>query len=112
MSFADFFQNLKYIKVGCLEDAQAVGIPSLEGQDPVLDGNYFPRENHIAKCALAAHKRGHKVFVVMADGQCASDGLFRNFVQCGHSALVARNRMYVLGNPFYVEKFRGNINNY
>ena len=111
MSFADFFQNLNFIKVGCLEDAQAVVIPSLEGQDPVLDGNYFPRENHIAKCALAANKRGHKVFVVMADWQCASDGLFRNFGQCSRSLMVDENRMYVLGNPYYIENFRGNINN-
>ena len=75
MLFTDILSAFTYYgfrKLGCLEDSQARAVPSLEGQDPVLDGDYTTRQDAVRKCALAAKKREHKAFVVMSDGQCSS----------------------------------------
>ena len=44
----------------------------MEGKDYILDGNYYLRENAIAKCYQAAKKRGFRVFAVQDGGWCAS----------------------------------------
>ncbi|XP_078364951.1 uncharacterized protein LOC144649338 [Oculina patagonica] len=91
-------------KLGCFNDAQARAIPSLEGQDPVLDGNYTQRQDVTRKCALAAKRRGHQVFAVMADGQCASGpNTDKNFVNFGYgkkqcSTMAVSNEVYIHGH--------------
>ena len=48
-------------------------LPSLEGQDPRLDGSsYKLREKAIEKCSLVAKERGYKVFAVQDGGKCLS----------------------------------------
>jgi hypothetical protein len=43
--------------VGCYRDTEDRAIPTLEGTDPILDGDYKSRQNAIAKCADAARKK-------------------------------------------------------
>jgi len=87
-------------KLGCFKDSQARDIPSLEGQDPVLDGDYTTRQDAARKCALAAKKREHKVYVFMSDGQCSSGAdTAKSFAKFGHgetecSAMGANNKVY------------------
>ena len=92
--------NYDYNTLGCFTDSQAHAIPSLEGQDPVLDGDYSTRQDAARKCALAAAKRDHKVYVLMSDGQCSSSAdTAKNFARFGHgqtecSAIGANNKVY------------------
>jgi len=44
----------------------------LEGKDSILDGPSSSRTNPIAKCAVAAMKRGYHMFAVQLGGQCFS----------------------------------------
>ena len=105
LSFTDILSPFTYMyydlnTLGCFKDSQARAIPSLEGQDPVLDGDYTTRQDAARKCALAATKRGHKVYVVMSDGQCSSGAdTAKSFAQFGHgktecSAMGANNKVY------------------
>ncbi|XP_078364962.1 uncharacterized protein LOC144649346 [Oculina patagonica] len=93
----DILSTVYYSKLGCFNNIQARAIPSLEGQDPVLDGNYTQRQDVIRKCAFAAKRTGHKVFVVMADGQCASGpnpDMYKNFVKFGYSQFECATTLY------------------
>ena len=58
--------------LGCWADTVHRAIPSLEGQDPVLDGNYWRRENPLEKCRIAAEAKGWTVFALQNGGWCAS----------------------------------------
>ena len=69
----------------------------------MLDGNYTTRKDATRKCALAARRRGHGVFAVMADGQCASGpNTEENFVKFGYgnydecSTMAAGNAVYII----------------
>ena len=102
-SFTDILSPFTYYdfrRLGCFSDSQARTIPSLEGQDPVLDGDYTIRQDAVRKCVLAAKKRGHKVIVVMANGQCSSGAdTAKIFAKFGHgetgcSAMRDIHRVY------------------
>ena len=104
LSLTDSIASFRYTKLGCFKDAQARAIPSLEGQDPpVLDGNSTTRKDASRKCALAAKRRGHKVSVVMTDGQCASGpNTTKNFAKFGYgvtecSLMTVSNDVYIFG---------------
>ena len=103
MTFTDLlslFSKYYFYELGCFNDSQARAIPSLEGQDPVLDGDYNTRQDAVRKCALAATKRGHKVYVVMSNGQCSSGAdTVKNFAKFGHgesecSTMMDIHRVY------------------
>ena len=64
--------------MGCYKDTGNRAIPTLEGQDHILDGAYFVRANPIAKCAAAAMKRGYKIFAVQDGGWCAASKTAQN----------------------------------
>ena len=61
-----------YTTIGCFKDHGSRAIPSLEGQDSILDGSYQARQNSIEKCYNAAKKRGFDIFAVQNGGWCAS----------------------------------------
>ena len=103
MLFTDILSPFTYYdfrKLGCFKDSQARAVPSLEGQDPVLDGDYTTRQDAVRKCALAAKKREHKVYVVMSNGQCSSGAdTAKRFAKFGHgetecSEMAATNNVY------------------
>ena len=56
--------------MGCYKDTGSRAIPILEGKDSILDGFYPYRVNPIAKCAVAAIRRGYHMFAVQDGGQC------------------------------------------
>ena len=58
--------------MGCFKDTGSRAIQPLEGKDQILDQHYWHRENPIAKCAVAAMKRGHKMFSIQNGGWCAA----------------------------------------
>ena len=68
----DRFLSGTYSSLGCYKDTGKRAIPTLEGQDPLLDGSYASRHNATQKCFQAALKRGYKVFAVQNGGWCAS----------------------------------------
>ena len=61
---------LGFVDIGCYKDRASRAIATLEGKDSILDGSYPPRVSPIAKCAVAAMKRGYHMFVVQNGGQC------------------------------------------
>ena len=61
-----------YKTIGCYKDMSNRAIQTLEGTDSVLDGSYGSRKNPIAKCAVAAMRKGYTFFAVQAGGWCAS----------------------------------------
>ncbi|XP_068721032.1 uncharacterized protein [Montipora capricornis] len=58
--------------IGCFKDTSNRAIQSLEGKDSILDGSYRVRKNAIAKCAVAAMRKGYKMFAVQHGGWCAA----------------------------------------
>ncbi|XP_070550915.1 uncharacterized protein [Ptychodera flava] len=58
--------------LGCWTDTSDRAIPTLEGQDDILDGDYVDREDAITKCKEAALSRGFTVFALQGGGWCAS----------------------------------------
>ena len=64
--------NSRYTTIGCFKDQGSRAIPSLEGQDSILDGSYQARQDSIEKCYKAAKKRGFHIFAVQNGGWCAS----------------------------------------
>ena len=61
---------LGYKSVGCYKDAQNRAITTVEGTDTILDGSYESRKNSIAKCAVAALRKGYTMFAVQNGGHC------------------------------------------
>ena len=61
-----------YRTIGCYKDTSNRAIPTLEGADAILDGSYSSRKNPIAKCAVAAMRRGYSMFAVQNGGWCAA----------------------------------------
>ncbi|XP_006821926.1 uncharacterized protein LOC102805987 [Saccoglossus kowalevskii] len=62
----------QYELVGCYRDTSDRAIPTLEGTDIRLDGNYGTRANPIQKCAEVAKDLGYSMFAVQNGGWCAS----------------------------------------
>ena len=50
-------------------------MPTLEGEDANLNGNYQARNLAIQKCYQAAKKRGFQVFAIQDGGWCASSAI-------------------------------------
>ena len=68
----DFTAATHYETIGCFRDLPNRAIPTLEGLDPILDGDYWSRQNTIHKCYQAAKKRNFYVFALQHGGWCAS----------------------------------------
>ena len=64
--------------LGCYQDYSVRAIPTLEGKESILDGNYWTRTDAINKCYKAAKKRGYKVFALQDGGWCASSATAEN----------------------------------
>ena len=58
--------------IGCFRDTGRRAISPLEGRSRLLKGSYRRRKYAIRKCALAAQKRGFRVFAVQHGGWCAA----------------------------------------
>ena len=65
----------RYVTIGCFQDRSSRAIPTLEGQDSILDGGYTARKDAIEKCYQVAKKRGFQVFAVQNGGWCAASRL-------------------------------------
>ena len=61
-----------YESIGCYKDTSNRAIPTLEGADAILDGSYPSRKSPIAKCAVAAMRKGYSMFAVQNGGWCAA----------------------------------------
>ena len=62
--------SLGYATIGCYKDTGNRAITVVEGKDPVLDGSYLSRKDPIAKCAVAALRKGYNMFAVQNGGHC------------------------------------------
>ena len=67
-----YLLGLGFQTIGCYRDTGNRAITTLEGSDPILDGSYWTRTDPIAKCAVAAIKRGYTMFAVQHSGWCAA----------------------------------------
>ncbi|XP_068699022.1 uncharacterized protein [Montipora foliosa] len=73
--------------IGCFKDTSNRAIQPLEGKDSILDGSYGARKNAIAKCAVAAMRKGYKMFAVQHGGWCAASATAdQTFDKYGRSA--------------------------
>ena len=68
--FISFIVQTQHI--GCYADKAAPEIPSLEGKDPLLDGEPETRKDAEQKCARVALKRGYVYFAIQDGGHCHS----------------------------------------
>ena len=68
--FVFFFHLAKGI--GCYRDTGRRAIATLEGRSRLLKGSYRRRRYARRKCALAAYKRGYRMFAIQHGGWCAS----------------------------------------
>ena len=94
---------IDYKNVGCYKDTSSRAIPTLEGKDPILDGQYSSRKNPIAKCALAARKKGYGMFVIQDGGWCASSATARKtFNKYGKSDACRQGEGGAWANDVYV----------
>ncbi|RMX53475.1 hypothetical protein pdam_00017074 [Pocillopora damicornis] len=65
-------QDTKYHNMGCFKIGSGPPIPSLEGTDPILNGNHVSRLGAVQKCLHAARRKGNKMFAVASGGKCLS----------------------------------------
>ena len=61
-----------YKTIGCYKDTSNRAIPTLEDADAVLDGSYPSRKSPIAKCTVAAMRKGYSMFAVQNGGWSAA----------------------------------------
>ena len=61
---------LDYEAIGCYKDTGNRAITIVEGKVSVLDGSYHSRKNAIAKCAVAALRKGYTMFALQNGGHC------------------------------------------
>ena len=61
-----------FVSIGCWKDRGARAIPTLEGKDGRLKGNYQQRKNAIKLCYEAAKARGFQIFAIQHGGWCAA----------------------------------------
>lgn len=109
--------TVSYTKLGCFDFTDAHTVPSLEGEDSLLDDYYTTRRDAISKCGLAADKRGHRMFVVMPSGQCASGPtteMYRKFLQSGYSnvectGMALWSSVYLLNFSRYDDRGANNV---
>ena len=97
--------SINYTSIGCLNDLSwYTAVPTLEGQDQLLDGDYKQRENAIQKCALVSQKRGYKVFAIQDGGKCmSSSSAHKTFNRAGRPTQCKREgRGEFMVNHFYV----------
>ncbi|KAL9972529.1 hypothetical protein ACROYT_G018852 [Oculina patagonica] len=74
----DVYVIQDYKSLGCYKDTGNRAIPTIEGKDSILDGSYGSRQNAIAKCAVAARRRGFHTFAVQNGGWCATSATADN----------------------------------
>ncbi|CAH3116452.1 unnamed protein product [Pocillopora meandrina] len=109
--------GLKVKGLGCFRDTGRRAIAPLEGRSRLLKGNYRRRRYAIQKCALAAAKRGFRVFGVQHQGWCASTKYaYRTYGKYGRSNKCRNgkggpwaNDVYVLRGSPRVRTTKGNI---
>ena len=76
----------EYETIGCYKDTGNRAITVVEGKDPILDGSYHSRKNAIAKCAVAALRKGYTMFAVQNGGHCQTSATApRTFNKYGKS---------------------------
>ena len=102
-----------YKTIGCYKDTSNRAIPTLEGADAVLDGSYPSRKSPIAKCAVAAMRKGYSMFAVQNGGWCAASATApQTFDKYGKSSACrsdgegggGANQVYVIkGKPEYYQ---------
>jgi len=66
------FFSVTLESLGCWRDTTNRAIPTLEGLDRVLDGNYQNRQEAIEKCVQAGFTRGYSIIALQNGGWCAS----------------------------------------
>ena len=91
--------------LGCFRDTGRRAILPLEGKSVLLKGQYRRRRYAIQKCALAAQKRGYRVFAVQHQGWCASTKYaYRTFGKYGRSNKCRNGKGGPWANDVYVLK--------
>ena len=97
--------SVNITSIGCWYDIDSSRpIPSLEGLDPLLQDSYTSRKDAIEKCALAANKRGYKVFALKYGGLCSSSPTaHKSFYRFGtYSGCASNGRGGDSANHVYV----------
>ena len=94
---------IDYKNVGCYKDSLSRAIPTLEGKDSILDGQYSSRKNPIAKCALTARKKGYRMFAIQDGGWCASSATAgKTFNKYGKSNACRQGEGGAWANDVYI----------
>lgn len=89
--------------IGCYRDTSRRAIPTLERRSRLLKGNYRRRAGAIRNCALAAARRGYKVFAIQHGGWCASARYaYRTYRKYGKSNRCRNGKGGPWANDVYV----------
>lgn len=67
-----FIPIVEYNHIGCFKTDSGPLIPSLEGTDPLLDGDFTTRVDVFKKCLNAARREDNTVFAIKNGGECLS----------------------------------------
>lgn len=86
--------KVQFQHVGCYADKLANAITSLEGKDPLLDGDPKSREDAVQKCARVALNQGYFYFAIQNGGDC-------------HSSLTAQDTYNIYGLSTKCKRGRG-----
>ena len=101
--FSRFLHSAKGL--GCYRDTGRRAIATMEGRSRLLKGHYRRRRDAIRKCALAAYKRGYRVFAVQHGGWCAASRTgHRTYGRYGRSNRCRNGKGGPWANDVYVLK--------
>ena len=114
ITYAKFYLSV-YETIGCYHDSFGLAIPTLEGTDDILDGDYWTRTDPIFKCYKVAKKLGFKVFALQAGGRCESSstaektfnkyGMSSNCDNDGKGGPNANQVYYIKGITLQLKQF-------
>ena len=85
---------MQFQQVGCYADRLVNAITSLEGKDPLLDGDPKLRKDAVQKCARVALNQGYFYFAIQNGGDC-------------HSSLTAQDTYNIYGLSTKCKRGRG-----
>ena len=89
--------------IGCFRDTGRRTVATMEGRSRLLKGNYQRRLYAILKCALAAQRRGYRLFTLQNGGWCASSRTaYRTFAKYGKSNRCRNGKGGPWANDVYV----------
>ena len=100
--YPSFLFDTEYVYLGCWKDEKKNrAIPTLEGKDSRLTGNYKQRANAIELCYEVAKTKWLKIFAIQDNGQCFGGDGGEDYKRYGSSTKCVGGKGGVYANSVY-----------